>query len=169
MQKAAHKSSFIVLVRDLNGGRVRLLQGGKPLIDYRPGGQEQKFLRQGIANAVRLHLAAGANKIMTLHTREHSLSRSSSLSQAEIEDFCRKVAREPVSKNWSILFSAHQMGTCRMGRDRRTAVCDCRGQVFGVEGLFIADGSAFPRSCGVNPMVTIMAMAHHTAQRMKEG
>jgi choline dehydrogenase-like flavoprotein len=56
-----------------------------------------------------------------------------------------------------------------MGRDAKSAVCDERGEVFGVSGLYIADASAFPGSSGVNPMVTIMAMAHHTAQRIVAG
>ena len=59
------------------------------------------------------------------------------------------------------------MGTCRMGRDRRTAVCDADGDVFGVRNLFVDDASAFPLSSGVNPMITVMAVAHHTAQRIK--
>jgi choline dehydrogenase-like flavoprotein len=54
-----------------------------------------------------------------------------------------------------------------MGRDARSAVCSAEGEVFGVRGLFIADASAFPASSGVNPMITIMALAHHTAQRIK--
>ena len=69
-----------------------------------------------------------------------------------------------VGANHVGLFSAHQMGTCRMGRDPRSAVSDERGEVFGVRGLYIGDASAFPKSSGVNPMVTIMAMAHHTAR-----
>jgi choline dehydrogenase-like flavoprotein len=55
-----------------------------------------------------------------------------------------------------------------MGADPRTAVCDAGGEVFGVRGLFIADASAFPASSGVNPMVTIMALAHHTAQQIRD-
>ena len=66
------------------------------------------------------------------------------------------------------MFSAHQMGTCRMGQDKRTAVCDASGEVFGVRGLYIGDASAFPLSSGVNPMITIMAMAHHTARRIAD-
>jgi hypothetical protein len=54
------------------------------------------------------------------------------------------------------VFSAHQMGTCRMGRDARSAVCDERGEVFGAKGLYVADASLFPMSSGVNPMVTVM-------------
>ena len=54
-----------------------------------------------------------------------------------------------------------------MGSDRRQAVCDENGQVFGVRGLYIGDASAFPASSGVNPMITVMALAYHTAQRIK--
>ena len=51
------------------------------------------------------------------------------------------------------------MGTCAMGTNRRKAVCGPDGQVLGVRGLYIADASAFPASSGVNPMITVMALA----------
>jgi choline dehydrogenase-like flavoprotein len=167
MQQAAHVASFIVLVRDKTGGRVRLGKDGRPVIEYRPGAPEQAFLKRGIAEAVRVHLAAGATDVLTLHTREHTFRRSEELTDAQIDAFCQRLGKAALDRNWSALFSAHQMGTCRMGSDPRTAVCDENGEVFGVQGLFIADGSAFPLSSGVNPMLTIMALAHHTAQRVK--
>ena len=34
-----------------------------------------------------------------------------------------------VGRNWSLVASAHQMGTCRMGHDKQSAVCDERGEV----------------------------------------
>jgi choline dehydrogenase-like flavoprotein len=43
-------------------------------------------------------------------------------------------------------------------------VCDERGAVRGVPGLYVADASLFPASSGVNPMLTIMALAHMVAQ-----
>jgi len=55
-----------------------------------------------------------------------------------------------------------------MGRDSGSAVCDANGEVSGVRGLFIGDASAFPLSSGVNPMITVMAMAHHTARRIAD-
>jgi choline dehydrogenase-like flavoprotein len=167
MQRTASASSIIVLTRDHQGGRVRLGPGRRPLVEYRPGAREQAHLRQGIVEAIRVHLAAGAREVCTLHTRPLRLERDGALSVAEVEAFCQRAMTAPVAGNWSTLFSAHQMGTCRMGRDARTAVCDANGEVFGVRGLFIADGSAFPASSGVNPMVTIMALAHHTAQGIK--
>lgn len=168
MQQAAHVASFIVLVRDKQGGRVRVGKDGRPVIEYRPGAQEQAHLKRGIAEAVRVHLAAGASDVLTLHTREHSFRRSEELTDAQIDAFCQRLGKAALDRHWSALFSAHQMGTCRMGSDARTAVCDENGEVFGVAGLFIADGSAFPASSGVNPMLTIMALAHHTAQWIKE-
>jgi choline dehydrogenase-like flavoprotein len=74
----------------------------------------------------------------------------------------------PLAANRSLLFSAHQMSTCRIGRDARTAVCDENGQVFGVRGLFVADASAFPASIGVNPMITVMALAKCVAEGISQ-
>ncbi len=159
MQQLRNVSAIIALVRDRPTGRVRLAADGRPTIDYRPGAREQEHLRRGLAAAVRVHLAAGARAVVTAHARELSLRRGD-----DVDAFCERVLREPVADNWSALFSAHQMGTCRMGRDRRDAVCDAAGGVFGVRGLYVADGSAFPGSSGVNPMLTILALAHHTAQ-----
>jgi len=48
---------------------------------------------------------------------------------------------------------------CRIGADAQNAVCDERGAVRGIAGLYVADASLFPASSGVNPMVTIMALA----------
>jgi choline dehydrogenase-like flavoprotein len=167
MQTSAHKAAIIVLVRDRRGGRVRLGRDGRPVVDYRPGRAEQQLLRQGIATAARIHLAAGARELLALNHRRLGLRRAPELAPAEIEAFLARARRSRVDRNWSTLWSAHQMGTCRMGSDPRQAVCDADGEVFGWRGLFVADASAFPASSGVNPMLTIMALAHHTAQRIK--
>lgn len=54
---------------------------------------------------------------------------------------------------------SHALGTVRMGRDERTAPLDEYGQFRGVDNLYVADGSALPRSAGVNPSLTIAANA----------
>jgi choline dehydrogenase-like flavoprotein len=48
-------------------------------------------------------------------------------------------------------------------------VVDADGAVHGVRGLFVADASVFPLASGVNPMLTIMALARRTATRIVEG
>jgi choline dehydrogenase-like flavoprotein len=146
---------------------VRVNRRGHPIIDYRPGPQERAFLQHGIGEAARVHLAAGATDVLSLHTKERPKGLLADRSPASIDALCRELGKMAVDRNWSVLFSAHQMGTCRMGQDARTAVCDGRGEVFGVRGLFIADTSAFPAASGVNPMISVMGLAHHTAQGIK--
>lgn len=59
----------------------------------------------------------------------------------------------------SIETFSHALGTVRLGPDPRTAPLDERGAFRGVDGLFVCDGSALPRSAGVNPSLTIAAVA----------
>ncbi|KAI5844407.1 hypothetical protein DFP73DRAFT_52674 [Morchella snyderi] len=63
----------------------------------------------------------------------------------------------------SNFISAHQMGSCRMGSNEFDSVVNDKGKVWGSEGLFLADSSVFPSASGVNPMITVMAIAHHIA------
>lgn len=64
--------------------------------------------------------------------------------------------------------SAHQMGTCRMSATEENGVVDVRGKVWGTEGLYVADTSVFPSASGVNPMVTVMALADWIATAVDE-
>jgi choline dehydrogenase-like flavoprotein len=57
-----------------------------------------------------------------------------------------------------------QVGTCRMGKDPGSSVCDERGRVHGVERLVVCDGSALPTMGGVPPTLTIMANALRIAE-----
>jgi choline dehydrogenase-like flavoprotein len=56
------------------------------------------------------------------------------------------------------------MGSCRMGVDPDTSVAGPWGELHDVKGVWIGDASAFPTASGVNPMITIMALAHRTAE-----
>ncbi|CAN5275289.1 GMC family oxidoreductase [soil metagenome] len=59
--------------------------------------------------------------------------------------------------------TAHLMGGCRMGDDPRTSVVDGWCRSWDVPNLFICDGSVFVTSSGVNPSLTIQAIAARTA------
>jgi choline dehydrogenase-like flavoprotein len=166
MQQAAHVSAFIVLTRDRQGGRVTVDREGRTVVDYTVGRMERELLQEGIANASRVHWAAGAAEIHTLHSRDHTFRRSGASRTTDISAFCHDIIAQPVTANRCAVFSAHQMGTARMGTDRRTAVCDESGQVHGVPGVYVADTSLFPASSGVNPMLTVMALAHVIGARI---
>ena len=66
------------------------------------------------------------------------------------------------------VFSAHQMGTIRMGGPADHP-CDPDGRLrsrsgTAIPGLYVADGSLFPTGIGVNPQITIMALARRVAR-----
>jgi choline dehydrogenase-like flavoprotein len=54
----------------------------------------------------------------------------------------------------------HQMGTLRMGHDKKTSVVNKYGQVHEIDNLFVADGSVFVTGGGFNPVLTIMAIGY---------
>ena len=72
--------------------------------------------------------------------------------------------------------TAHPLGGCGMGREHGDGVVDHKGRVFdgrsgagGTEthaGLYVIDGSVIPRSLGVNPLLTITALAERTLLHM---
>jgi cholesterol oxidase len=57
----------------------------------------------------------------------------------------------------------HPLGGCAMARDSEHGVVDPFGRVFGCEGLYVADGSILPGPAGVNPSMTIAALAERIA------
>lgn len=62
----------------------------------------------------------------------------------------------------------HLMGTARMGYDRETSVTSPIGEVHGLSRLFVADGSLFTTSGGVNPASTIQALALYVADHSSQ-
>jgi len=166
MQRSAGISATIALTRDAAGGRVRARRDGGVTIEYTMGRKEQSLVARGIAAAARVQIAAGAEEVHTLHANGLAFRRSAKVSSSEIDAFCDRVLAEPVTGNRCMVFSAHQMGTCRMGRERMSSVCDEKGAVYGVKGLYVADASLFPASSGVNPMITVMALAKCVAERI---
>ena len=65
-----------------------------------------------------------------------------------------------------VLVSYHPLGTCQMGTDPRTSVVGLDHQVHDVPGLFIVDGSTVRGPLGVNPQLTIMAVAARAADQI---
>jgi cholesterol oxidase len=62
--------------------------------------------------------------------------------------------------------TAHPLGGCRIGRNADEGVVDFSGEVFGYPGLHVVDGSVVPSNLGVNPALTITALAEYMLSRM---
>ena len=62
------------------------------------------------------------------------------------------------------VYAAHPLGGCRMAESADLGVTSDRGEVFGYEGLYCMGSSIIPTSLGVNPSLTIAAVAERCAE-----
>ena len=126
----------------------------------------------GIVQAVRALVAAGAVEIGSFMEMDHvSVDRAadgSVLHPAAIDAYIAAIKKAGIKKNRIAVLSAHQMGTARMAATKRAGAVDGRGESFDASGLYVADGAAFPTSSGVNPMMTIEAIAYMVAEGAAE-
>ncbi|HKV29923.1 MAG TPA: GMC family oxidoreductase [Candidatus Dormibacteraeota bacterium] len=160
MRLLPNMSVLAPLVRDHGGGSVTAKDGGAR-VDYRLGSDDLADIRRGIEAAVQIMEAGGAREIFTGQSAYIAYRPGQ---RGGIEAFMNEVDRGGYGPGQMGYFSFHQMGSCRMGNDPATSVVGPDHQAHVVKGLFVADGSAFPSASGVNPMITIMAMAHRASR-----
>lgn len=163
MRRAAYAAALIVLTRDRGEGSVSI--DGRDDVRYRIDPWDAQHMLAGLVGVARVAFAAGAKAVSTLHTDPITLTPDDA-TDAGLARLADDLERRGAAPNRIGVFSAHQMGTCRMHLDQRQGVVDERGNVHGVEGLYVADASVFPLASGVNPMLTIMALAHRIASQI---
>ncbi len=64
------------------------------------------------------------------------------------------------------VYASHPLGGCRMAESAELGVTSADGAVFGYEGLYCMGSSIIPTSLGVNPSLTIAAVAERCAERL---
>ncbi len=138
-------AQFGLMVSDSSRGRVRAI-GGRPLIRYDLDDADLARFRKGLARIRELFVAAGA--------REVYLPLPQGIDPAD--------ARRRDLK----LMAFHPLGTARADARPTHGVVDGDLALHGVEGLYVADGSVVPSALGVNPQMTIMALATRLAFRL---
>lgn len=146
-----------VMVKDRPRGEIRVSGEGTLSVHYRLHERDKQSLREGMKLSARVFFQAGAQKVYMNHVDMPCLE-----SENEID----RIDRLAIEANRMTLFSAHQLSSCRMGRDPKTSVTDSYGHVHGMENLYISDASLFPTSLGHNPQLTIMALATRNAERL---
>lgn len=159
MRDSRNAAALIVLTRDRGEGSIGLDERAD--VRYRLSEYDGHHMMTALVGAVDVALGAGARRVMTLHADPLELPREAASAQGRVA-FADAVFDRGCQPNRIALFSAHQMGTCRMHRDPRQGIVDEYARVHGYTGLTVADASVFPLSSGVNPMLTIMALAHRS-------
>ncbi|MDR7543854.1 MAG: GMC family oxidoreductase [Armatimonadota bacterium] len=152
---AAHKAR----VQELFGHLIGLATVGEQLPDAR------NYV--ALDPTVRDHLGLPVPHIVN-EPRENDRAMLAAMSRV-LEEILRATgATEIWDAEYTPGGSTHYLGTCRMGVDARTSVVDPWCRTHDVPNLFIADGSVFVTGGGVNPALTIMALAMRTAAGIVE-
>ena len=149
-----------VLLRDRDAGRVAVSRQGRARVHYELSAFDAGHVRAGLKGAAQVLAAAGATEIFSLHTPPARVRPGES---GWLERFVSQCDGRGYRRCRMSYISFHQMGSATMGRERARSVVGETGEAHDVRGLYVADGSAFPTSSGVNPMITIMAIADHVA------
>lgn len=151
-----HVASFGFLVEDTSRGSVSAVMG-QPVIRYWLSDRDVAHIKRGLDVLAQVFFAAGA------HTVHAPIAGFEVLrSRADLEGLRRATIRP-----WDLDLSAyHPLGTARMGRDANSSVVGPDHEVHETKGLYVVDGAAVPTALGVNPQVTIMALATRAAEKI---
>lgn len=153
VREMGHLAVFGALVHDGPGGRLWRGPGREPWMTYRMEPRDKERMFRGIRILAETFFAAGAKKVMVPIFGYPALDSP--------DDIAKIDASIPAGRLETMSF--HPLGSARMGIDERRSVVQPTGETWDLPGLWIADGSVFPSSIGVNSQLPIMAMATRIA------
>lgn len=151
----AHFATLGFLVADTSRGRVRRAPGDEPFITYSLNRVDAANIFEGMALSAEILLAAGAFSVTPGLPGLESVIDSAGVDE---------IRKGRWSKSALKLSAYHPAGTARMGRDPSRSVVDGNLETHDVSGLYVTDASVFPSCPGVNPQLTIMALATRAAE-----
>jgi long-chain-alcohol oxidase len=163
MQALPYTAGCGVLLRDHGVGEVRTGRDGEPIVRYRLAPADVDHMRRGVRGAAQIVEAMGARRVFSSQSKWVAYEPGT---RGDLDSFMRDADACGWGAGQAHAVSFHIMGSARMGGSPGDAVCDPGGEVWSTPGLYVFDGSAFPTASGVNPMVTIEALAHMNARRL---
>ena len=149
-------ASFGFLVEDNSRGSVSAVMG-QPVIRYWLDDKDVAHIKRGLDVLAQIYFAAGAKRIHT---------PISGFDILESADDLQKLRRAKINARDLDLSAYHPLGTARMGLDPSKSVVGQDHQCHDTRRLYVVDGASVPSSLGVNPQVTIMAMATRAAEKI---
>jgi choline dehydrogenase-like flavoprotein len=154
---AAYKrlATFGLMVQDTARGTVREGPNGSPLMTYDMNAHDLARMQKGVAKVCAIMLAAGAKRALPFVVGTPEVRNATEL---------RALGERKLRPGDIEVTAYHPLGTARVGVDPRTSVLRPDHETHEVERLYVTDGSAVPSSLGVNPQMTIMAMALRAAE-----
>jgi choline dehydrogenase-like flavoprotein len=152
MLRFPNLSQFGVMVSDLSRGRVRE-RAGRVEIRYDVNRDDVATFKRGLELLCELYWAAGAKAVYP------PVDGLGELREGELEPLRRLGLRA----RQLTLLGFHPLGTARADARRAHGVVDANGRLYGAEGVYVSDASVVPSSIGVNPQITIMALATRLA------
>ncbi|MEO8874063.1 MAG: GMC family oxidoreductase, partial [Polyangiaceae bacterium] len=150
MERYRNAAMFGFMIEDTSRGTVRAGFGGSPLITYDMNETDTLKMGRAVSILCEIFLAAGAKRVVPMLPGFDEVRNFSDLT---------KLRNSRFSPSEFEVTAYHPLGTCRIGVDPKTSVCRPDHETHEIESLYIADGSAVPSALGVNPQMTIMAMA----------
>ncbi|MCA1825720.1 MAG: FAD-dependent oxidoreductase [Myxococcales bacterium] len=159
LRRLKHVASAGCMIRDRGRGRVRWQgEGSLPAITYEMDESDRALFIAGARAMARVWFAAGAHTSYPLLNATVDPARSLDEALRQLPDDLPARRLNP--------YGSHPQSTCRMSADPRKGVCKPTGETHEVENLYVADGSLFPTALGVNPQITILALATGIAREM---
>jgi long-chain-alcohol oxidase len=152
-----------ILLRDRDGGRVSLDSQGDPVVRYSLSSFDREHMRTGLSGAAQILEAAGARRIFSSHAKWVAYEPGRA---GNVQTFLRDADACGWSAGRCVYFSLHIMGTARLGGSPQTSATNPDGETWEARNLFVMDGSSFPSASGVNPMISIEAIAHRNASAL---
>ena len=163
MSRMDHLQMIIAQAFDAprDDNRISINRRGDPVVHYRLSEAVLDALHQSMIASTRIFFAAGAKRVHAPASKKFFIEDTE---QDRIEALIDRKLMQPGTVSLS---AAHMMGGGRMGTSPADSVCDSWGRVHGLDWLYLADSSLFPRCSEVNPYVTIMALADRIAEHIR--
>jgi choline dehydrogenase-like flavoprotein len=157
-QRIPNMCVFGGMIHDEAGGVVRRGPGSEPIVTYRMAKRDRATVPHLMRTMAETFFAAGAREVFPPIIGQPGVDA----------DAFRKLDLERIPGYLLECSSQHPLGSCRIAASPDDGVVDSWRQVYDVDDLYLADGSVVPSSLGVNPQVTIMAMAERIAGHLRE-